>query len=115
MLHVCDKVVLYEMVPSSLTDKTAAWHYYERGGFAQSNPWHSSIPYEVAFWRAMALGDSSHTGKLVLNGFRLQEELCKSKPTDRGAKSDLWADWGYTTKGHDVNPEPGMWVPPPGA
>merc|ERR1711879_925826 len=38
MLHVCRQVNLYEMVPSSLTDKSAPWHYYERGGIAQSNP-----------------------------------------------------------------------------
>lgn len=116
MMHLCDKVALYEMVPSTLEDKTAAWHYYERGGIAQSNPWHNSIPYEAAFWRALALTDSSNTGKLLLNGFRLQEEICKSSAAsaDDADKVALWASWGYKTKGHEINPQPGMWVPPPG-
>lgn len=119
MLHLCDKVTLYEMVPS-LLDSSAGWHYWERGGFASSNPWHNSIPYETAFWRALALADTASAGRIELNGFRLQEELCEAG-TQRAAtltsveRNRLWTHWGYTTKGDQVNPKAGMWVPPPEA
>jgi len=112
MLHVCDEVILYEMVPSTLDSKGAPWHYYERGGTAQSNPWHNSLPYEAAFWRAMAVEDTAHTGKLVLNGFSRQTQLCQSVAMDESSGS--WASWGYRTNGHETNPVADMWVPPPG-
>merc|ERR1712048_1236659 len=38
MLHLCDEITLYEMVPSPKA-KGMPWHYYEAGGDATKNTW----------------------------------------------------------------------------
>uniref|UniRef100_A0A7S1SC55 beta-galactoside alpha-(2,6)-sialyltransferase n=1 Tax=Alexandrium catenella TaxID=2925 RepID=A0A7S1SC55_ALECA len=76
MLHLCEEVVLYEMVPSKAA-KGMPWHYWERWGDATKNSWHNSLQFEYAVWRLLAgPHDTSQTGVLRLEGFRRHKQQC---------------------------------------
>merc|ERR1712187_964014 len=75
MLHLCDSISLYEMVPSR---KAAGmpWHYWEAGGSVTQNSWHNSLPYEYALWKLLGAVRDETSGVVKLDGLRTSQTRC---------------------------------------